>query len=221
MAIPRVFHQIWINATSPDLPPVYARYRDSWLAHHPGWDYRLWNLDNLPFVSRHQALYPRCGSYAQMADILRYELLFELGGVYLDTDFECLKPIDRILEGVRTFSCSEDGASVSIGIMGAEPASPLMHRCTKHIPSRLGLQSPTAETGPAYFTRQILEGGFNNDLTLFPRAWFYPYNWNEPHRANESFPEAYGIHRWAHSWKDSNTGLVTKITRRLRRLVTA
>lgn len=221
MAIPRVFHQIWINTKSPELPPAYARYRDTWLKHHPDWEYRLWNLDNLPFQSRHCALYAGCNSYAQMADILRYELLYELGGVYIDTDFECLRSIDPILQGVRNFSCSEDGASISIGIIGAEAGSRLMQRCTEAIPQQLGLTSPTEETGPAFFTHQILDGGFNNDLTLFPRAWFYPYNWDEPDRAGETFPEAYGIHRWAHSWQASDTGLLNKIKRRMRRLIAA
>lgn len=220
MAIPRVFHQIWINPSHPDLPEQYRKYRDGWLALHPNWDYRLWNLDNLPFPLHNADLHSRgAASYAQLADILRYEILYVLGGVYIDTDFECLRPIDGILDGVRGFACSESGRSLSIGILGAEPSSPLMLQCVRNIPRRLGLDSPTLETGPAFFTRMILGHGFHNDFTVFPSHWFYPYGYTELHRAGENFPDAYAVHRWAHSWTAPRRTLLRRVRQRVGRFL--
>lgn len=219
--IPRTFHQIWINRDNPALPDKFGAYRDSWLERHPGWEYKLWNLDNLDFVPQRMDLVQSASSYAQMADVLRYEILHQHGGVYLDTDFECLRSIEPILDGVQNFSCSEDGLSVSVGIIGALPGSIYMERCIAGLPARVGLAPPTVETGPRLMTRTLLGGGVAGDFTLFPSAWFYPYGWNELHRAGEHFPEAYAIHRWAHSWQQSDRGLFTRVRRKVVRMLRA
>lgn len=218
MNIPRVFHQVWINDRQPDLPEQFQKYRDGWLEKHPGWEYRLWSLKNLPFRScRAEAFARDRVPYAQMADVLRYELLYEFGGVYIDTDFECLRPIDDILEGVCNFACSDNGMALTNAILGAERSSALMRRCIRELPEHLGRDSPNQETGPRFFTAVVLRHGFNNDFTLFPTKWFYPYRWNEPHRANETFPESYAVHRWAHSWREHDKSLVFRLRRRWNR----
>lgn len=217
--IPRVFHQIWINRSNPALPQEYCAYRDSWLQRHPGWEYRLWNLENLDFVPTRLDLVQSAPSYAQMADVLRYEILHRHGGIYLDTDFECLRSIEPILRDVHNFACSEDGLSVSIGVIGASPGSVYMQRCIAALPDRVGVTSPTLETGPRLLTRALLGGGLAGDFTLFPRAWFYPYGWNELHRANENFPDAYAIHRWAHSWAEPKGGILARAQRKLLRVL--
>lgn len=213
--IPKVIHQIWINRANPELPDEFRRYRDSWLEKHPAWSYRLWNLDNLEFVPANAEQIASCKSYAQMADILRFEILLRHGGVYIDTDFECLKPIDELLE-VKNFSCSENGLTVSVGIIGAVPHSPIMARCVDNIPKRLGLAPPNVETGPGYFTRILLGGGFASDLTLYPTHYFYPYGFDEQHRASEPFPDSFAVHRWAHSWAPP-VSLFRRMRRRLKR----
>lgn len=217
--IPRVFHQIWINSKNPELPANFSAYRDGWLKKHPGWDYKLWNLENLDFTPTRLELLSKTKSYAQMADILRYEILFRHGGIYLDTDFECLRCIEPILTGVQNFSCSEDGRSISIGILGAVPGSVYMQRCIDALPKELGLTSVSMETGPGLMTKVLLGQGIASDYTLFPQLWFYPYNWDEPDRANEAFTEAYAVHRWAHSWKDTDKNIPTRIRRRLRKIL--
>lgn len=217
--IPKVFHQIWINRNNPELPEKFRAYRDSWLAQHPDWEYKLWNLDNIGFTPRRMDLINSASNYAQMADVLRYEILLRHGGVYLDTDFQCLRSIDPILVGVENFSCSEDGHSVSIGIIGATPGSIYMERCISALPERIGITNTAEETGPGLMTRVLLGEGIARDFTLFPQAWFYPYSWNEPHRANEEFPNAYAVHHWAHSWGDADRKLTTRIFRKIRRVL--
>lgn len=215
--IPRIFHQIWINYENPELPDRFRAYRDGWLTKHPHWEYRLWNLENLDFSPRKLSLIKSAKNYAQMSDILRYEILLHHGGVYLDTDFECQKNIDPILNGVNNFACSEDNRIISIGIIGSVPNSVYMERCLNELPLELGLSSTPNETGPVHFTRVLLNYGLAGDFTLFPRQWFYPYNWDEPHRADETFPKAYAVHRWAHSWRPAPQNLFARVLRRFRK----
>jgi mannosyltransferase OCH1-like enzyme len=87
--IPRIIHQIWLG---PLTPPSKAL--DSWKKKHPNWEYRLWTEDNLPNL-KNQHAFDVSDNYPQKADILRYELLEQFGGVYVDADVHCIKPVDR------------------------------------------------------------------------------------------------------------------------------
>lgn len=217
--IPKVFHQIWINRDKPELPDKFRAYRDGWLALHPDWKYKLWNLDNLDFIPQRMDLVNAAPSYAQMADILRYEILAKHGGIYLDTDFECLRNIDPILVGVENFSCSENGCIVSVGIIGAVPNSIYMKRCVAALPAKLDQINPAVQTGPGLLTRVLLNGGLAGDFTLFPREWFYPYHWNELHRANEQFPQAYAVHHWNASWSAADNRFLIRVHRKIKRVL--
>ncbi len=214
--IPRVFHQVWINRHCPDLPPQFAAYRDSWLRMHPGWGYRLWNLENLDFKCLRADLLPQCVSYAALADILRLEVLYRHGGVYVDTDFECFKPIDALIDGLHAFACSENGQVISTGLMGAKPGSQIMRRLIDGLPEQIGQVHANHETGPAYVTRQILRGGFTGDFALLPSAYFYPYAMGEPRMTAADCPDAYAAHHWALSWFDpKERSLLNRLRKKL------
>ena len=99
--IPRVFHQIWVG---PD--PVldgFEEWQASWARHHPAWELRLWRDENLPTDLRNPVVYELDRHPVERADILRLELLFRYGGVYLDADLECVKPIDPLIDGLDFF----------------------------------------------------------------------------------------------------------------------
>lgn len=199
--IEKIFHQIWINDAKPELPDDLKKLRDTWLVHHPAWEYRLWNLSNLDFEPQCAALLPMCRHPAQMADLLRMEILRKHGGVYVDTDFECLRPIDHILEGVFDFSCSEDGRCLSIGILGAPKGSRLFSAVVDSFPERVGEKPINIETGPAFFTEVLLRTGFKNNLTVFPSHFFYPFNYHTPDRSAVDLSRSYAVHHYADSWK--------------------
>lgn len=199
--VERKFHQIWINREHPALPDAAKRMRDTWLHHHPDWDYCLWNLENLDFEPACAGLLPRCQHPAQMADLLRMEILYRNGGVYVDTDFECLRPLGELLEGVDDFSCSEDGDYLSIGVLGGRRGSPLYKHVIDNFPNRLGQEPVNVETGPAFFTRNVLRGGFRNNLTVFPSHYFYPFNYHTPDRKSVDTGSSYAVHHYADSWK--------------------
>ena len=85
MLIPRIFHQIWLG---PDpLPERCARYQQTWLDHHPDWKLRFWTEENLPTPLRRPEAAERLRAPAERSDILRLELLWHFGGVYVDPYF--------------------------------------------------------------------------------------------------------------------------------------
>jgi mannosyltransferase OCH1-like enzyme len=101
--IPRVIHQIWYQGAH-HVPARYRRFADHWRRLHPGWEYRLW--DHAACRALLAARYPDYLALwdgypldIQRIDAIRYFILHAHGGIYLDMDIECLKPIDPLIDG--------------------------------------------------------------------------------------------------------------------------
>jgi glycosyl transferase-like sugar-binding protein len=205
LLIPKTFHFVWLGGKR--MPAEFVEFRRTWADHHPDWQIAVWDESTLPRL-RNQEWFDRAESWSQKVDIASFELLHRHGGIYLDTDFECLKNIEGLLGGVDVFSASEDRVHVCHGIMGCTPGHPLLDRlvgAVEHsILSQPG-QSPAVTTGPHLITKVfkqwIAEG---NHATVFAPELFYPYHYDEKHRRHETFPDAFAAHHWAGSWLPEN-----------------
>ncbi len=195
--IPKVFHQIWLG---PDpLPAEFEPYQESWRYHHPGWELRLWDEDNLPAGLRREEVYDRERQPVERADILRLELLWRFGGVYVDTDFECFKSIDGLLEGVEFFTGLMKAAGkakparVNNAIFGSVPGHPLLGRAIEELRAHeIGVRYDKHLSGAMFFNALVMD---NPDVTIFPPEYFYPSTELERE-------QAFGIHHAARLWHD-------------------
>lgn len=201
--IPRVFHHIWLGS---DLPEQVKHFRETWREHHPAWELRLWREEDLDWLEN-QALFDRAASYPQKADIARYEIIRKYGGVYLDGDMECLRPIDELLtDDITFFAGRETAVSIAIGILGSTRGHPLLRQVVAALPvscfmnRHLGVNM---QTGPGLLTTVVGQHRWENQqsVRIFPPAFFYPYNWSEPWRRSERFRTAFSAHHWSHSWR--------------------
>lgn len=200
--LPRIFHRAWFGGP---LPADLAGYGATWEEHHPGWEHRFWTEENLNVEALHngrlfkaaERLAP--GHEGQLrGDLARYELLWNMGGVWVDCDFECRRPIDELVEGVEAFAAWEkQGVWIANGIMGAVPEHPfiraLIEGCERSIIANRG-KRPNAMTGPQYFTKQWRKDA--QGCAIFPERFFYPYTWNELERQDETFTDVYAVHHW-------------------------
>ena len=215
-SIPRVFHRIWLGGP---MPPEFAGYGETFRRYHPDWKFVHWHEGNLPAL-RNQRLFDGASTYAQKSDIARYEILYEHGGIYVDTDVECLKPFDPLLrDGVTCFCANEArlGLAVSNAILGAVPRHPFLEEVIQEIPSATAALpdgGPSWQTGPEMFSRVLLERKKRgtDDVVVFPGRLFYPHHWNplvgpnrrqRPTNTNGPFPDAYAVHHWAADWKQA------------------
>lgn len=73
--IPRVFHRIWLGG---EMPEEFRGYGETFRKLHPDWEMKLWTEENLPPL-KNQREFDEARTFAQKADILRYELLYEQG----------------------------------------------------------------------------------------------------------------------------------------------
>tara|TARA_R100000008_G_scaffold81292_1_gene64376 strand:+ start:663 stop:1325 length:663 start_codon:yes stop_codon:yes gene_type:complete len=98
--IPKIIHHIWVG--DKPLPEEESCWMETWRDRHPSWEFKFWTNNNLPELpdncSRALEKYNRFPAF--QADIIRYVAVLKYGGLYVDTDMECVKSVDSLLEGV-------------------------------------------------------------------------------------------------------------------------
>lgn len=99
--IPRLISQTW---RTRDLPDPARRLSERWRALHPDFAWRL--FDDAEAEAVVAAVAPDAlADYRAMpfpvmrADLFRYAVMVRDGGLYLDIDMECLKPVGPLLKG--------------------------------------------------------------------------------------------------------------------------
>jgi hypothetical protein len=102
VSVPRVLHQTYPSQT---LPTVFLENTRRLRELHPRWDYRFYDDDDIARYIRtvygdeifayYLRIDPRYG--AARADLFRYLLMYNEGGVYLDIKSAARKPLDEVL----------------------------------------------------------------------------------------------------------------------------
>jgi mannosyltransferase OCH1-like enzyme len=163
-----------------------------------GWERRTYqsprDQDDFP-MTRH--LWPLCRDNGQQADLVRIEVLYRDGGVYVDADVQLLRPLDSLLT-LDAFAGWEDGTWLCNAVMGSTPEHPALLAALERMEWWLTNAAPPS--GPRALT-EAWQG--RDDVTLLPTPVFYPYRYDEPHRAGEDFTlnlDTIAVHHWAKSW---------------------
>jgi inositol phosphorylceramide mannosyltransferase catalytic subunit len=190
MLIPRVFHQIWLGPNP--LPDQFAAYQRSWLDHHPGWELRMWTEENVPRDLRRREVFDRLRVPAERADILRLELLWRFGGVYMDVDFECLRSIELLIDDVDFFTADLERGRVNNALIGSVAGHPILDRALDEVRPREFHGYDKEATGPLFFDRLVKE---YPEVKVFSKEIFYPQGY-------EVREHGYAVHHNANSWKD-------------------
>lgn len=122
--------------------------------------------------------------WAFITDYVRLKVLYEKGGIYMDTDVELLKSLDDFLNDI-SFSGFESEKLVPTGIMASEPGVPIfrdlleyyMHHHFKKSDGTLDM-TPNTEIITSYCQKNGLvldnKKQIINDFTLYPKEYFCP-----------------------------------------------
>jgi glycosyltransferase involved in cell wall biosynthesis len=224
MAIPKVIHQLWKDAAVPE------RYRslvDSWSRHNPGWERRLWtDRDLLDLVEQRYpdwlATYLGYQHNINRADLGRYLVLREFGGVYVDLDCECLQPIDPLLAGatlaigvepaehVAQLPLDEPGFEqfLCASFIASTPYHPYWDAVLAEARASVGETAVLFQTGPFVLTRAYRDFPDKASVRLLPEALVYPLSkydcWEGLHNDIEFWERktrgAYVAHFWDGTW---------------------
>lgn len=204
--LPKKIHQIWLGGT---IPTKYKEYTDTWKKFHPDWEYRLWTDSDVSEVDiPRRDLFDSIGNPGQKSDFLRYHILNQLGGIYVDADFECLKPFDTLSYAEFLVGVGFPAApQLFIGLIGSIPNHPITSALVSSLDRVRGgtWKNIFNTTGPNFFTsvffgvvKKYIEG-----VVVLPTDYFYPFPNKQRHQSNgKDYIKdcSYAIHYWDVSW---------------------
>lgn len=204
VVIPKVLHQLWIGGTPPE---QFSEWREQWIRMHPDWTHAFWGDEiaddsRLWMYNRH--LWDAADDIAPghalqfRADLARYEILYQHGGVWIDMDCEPLRPFDPLLDAEVFLGWETDNVWANNAVMGAVPEhewiGDLVNGLTVHVERLRGQgKRPNVLSGPQYITPRL-----TLDITVHPQRTFYPYLWSDvgTPRQDGPFPDSYCVHHW-------------------------
>ena len=104
--IPKILHFIWVgdDARRPD------NCIGTWMRHHPDWTIKIWDNASLSENEWVNAAHMRAMFGRELngvADMMRWEILYNEGGIVIDADSVCLRPLDDSLLDCDAFACWE------------------------------------------------------------------------------------------------------------------
>lgn len=154
--IPKILHFIWVGPK--DFPRESVCNVRSWVGKHPDWTIYFWTDRERPlphpsmqrrFVQEHvweklSDCYDCSDNFAEKSDLLRYEILYQQGGVYVDHDVKCLEAFDD-LNATYDLYCGLEvpfntplSSSVfpTNNLIGVRPGHPVLANCITLIEKR-------------------------------------------------------------------------------------
>ncbi|KAK7061831.1 glycosyltransferase family 32 protein [Favolaschia claudopus] len=210
--IPRILHQTWKTGTLPEKwKGISQECRDMM----PDYEYMLWTDESSrEFIARHYPWFLNTFddySYAILrADAIRYFVLYHYGGIYLDLDIGCLRPLDPLLV-YPVILPKTIPVGVSNDLMFAQKHHPFLAQTIHNLATfdhSWILNYPTVmfSTGPMFlsiqhgiYSSQHVPGG---NVRILPKT-LYGKN-AEPAEA----PHSFFTHHYGSSWHSDDAAFI-------------
>jgi mannosyltransferase OCH1-like enzyme len=183
--IPKIIHQIWIG---PKKMP--EKYMDTWKALNPDWTYMRWTdkeiAEHFPKGFKNQKHINEIEEWAGKADMIRYEILYKFGGIYVDADSICTNGLDDHFLDHSAFAGFENeqcrGNLIANGYMGSTKGNSFIKKLvdeiykmpsvTQRITGRMAWQN----VGPLFFTEMVMK--HQPDISIYPSFVFIPEHYS-------------------------------------------
>lgn len=209
--IPKIIHYCWFGGNP--LGENEKKCIESWKKYFPDYEIKLWDENNYDV---NKTLYTKQAyeekKYAFVSDYARFDILYQYGGIYFDTDVEVIKPMDDIIKQGAFLGCEsvakKDMVNPGLG-MAVEVGNVFYREVVEHYKSLqfLGVNGEKKDgTVVSIVTELLKKRGFKNkkeiqkveEITIYPQEYFCPMNYltNEIHITENT----YTIHHYSASW---------------------
>jgi len=207
--IPKKIHYCWFGGKP--LPEEAKKCISSWEKYCPDYEIIEWNENNFDLKSNTYIKEAYSAKkWAFVTDYVRLFVLYNYGGVYMDTDVELVKPIDAFLRH-RAFSGFESSGLIPTGIMASEKKFELFKEFLDYYDNRhfiLGNNINDMTTNVEIMTNICKRHGLllNNKLqnvdgfVLYPSDVFCPKDFATG--KIKQTVNTVAIHHFAGSWLD-------------------
>ncbi len=220
--IPRVIHYCWFGRQ--EMPVQYKEWIESWKHYCPGYEIIEWNEENYDV---HKCTYIsqayKMKKWAFVSDYARIDIINEYGGVYLDTDVELIKNIDKLLMN-DSFCGFESDKYVAYGLgFGAKKQNKIVREIKEYYDNAEfvlkdgtinQINCPAIQTEIMKKYGLVCNGEFQivGGMAVFPPrvlCGMSPYSF----RIERDLADTYAIHHFVGSWLDNNQKKNTMISR--------
>lgn len=220
--IPKKIHYCWIGGNP--LPELAIKCIESWKKYCPDYEIIEWNESNYDFhKNRYMGEAYDEKKWGFVPDYARLDIIYEYGGVYLDTDVEMLKPFDDLLN-YQAFAGMEKPGMVALGLgFGAEPHNPLIKEMMEYYEGRSFYNengSLDTAASPRIQTATLLEHGLKEEdvvqeidgMKIYSCEYFCP---ESPFTGKtEITANSYSVHHYMGSWLSPLDKIIFNIGRK-------
>ena len=207
--IPKVIHYCWFGGKP--LPGTAQKCLKSWKKLCPDYEIKRWDEANFdvrqhPFVaSAYEA-----GAWAFVSDWARLKILYDNGGIYLDTDVQLLKSLDELLDAQCYIGVEQAGRLCNTGLgFGCVKASPVVQEMLAKYDDLIFDWAKAKELACPYSNDAAVRAhGYSGDgfgeiaklegLTVYPCRYFDPIAPGDSQ--NLMCEETVSISLYANSW---------------------
>lgn len=215
MAIPKVIHYCWLGGGNK--PESVLKCIESWRLACPDYEIKEWNETNLNVnINLYTSEAYKAKAWGFVPDYLRLWIVYNNGGIYVDTDVQMLRSFDSLLEhhafaGFEKGTGDENGLFVNFGQgFAAEKHNPVIKRHME-IYDKMNYLLPDGSynriASPHYTTEVLQEYGLDrtrneyqglNGITIFPDDYFCPKSFATG--LVRKTKNTYSIHQFDGSW---------------------
>ena len=215
--IPKIIHYCWFGKNP--MPKYVHKCIQSWKKFCPDfqiirWDETNYDIEKNEFVRQAYS----AKKWAFVSDYARIDILYNHGGIYLDTDVELLKSLNFLLTEEAYFGIQQDGCFVNTGLgFGSVQFHPILKKMLDEYNSLEFNLSQFQNLACPYINTKILsEVGFQskNELqnlqtvTIYPAKYFDPISTNA---LNLLCEDSVSIHHYGGAWLSKGNGLKRRL----------
>lgn len=211
--IPKKIHYCWIGGSEKN--EEVLKCIETWKNFAPDYEIIEWNENNFSFENCNeyikQAL--KMKKWAFVTDYMRLSILYQYGGIYLDTDVEIIKNLDEFLVN-DSFLCIEGLDTVCTAVIGSKKGQKWIEELIELYDKRSFLNenghpnlTPNSKYIYSFLTNKYkLENNYgitklSCNLTIYPSEYFSPKNYATM-KMNIT-DNTHAIHHYGGMWKSS------------------